>query len=97
MDQASPLRPIISKVLFTKKKNVSAKDNLKCCILAGEGGKPGNEAKRLLLLIKLQVQVLGIFINYCFQKIKLATAQGVLIQSLRNRAGQGKLHYNKLN
>ena len=29
---------------FVYKKTVSAKDNLKCYILAGEGGKPGNEA-----------------------------------------------------
>ena len=29
---------------FVYKKTVSAKDNLKCCIFAGEGGKPGNEA-----------------------------------------------------
>ena len=29
---------------FVYNKTVSAKDNLKCCIFAGEGGKPGNEA-----------------------------------------------------
>ena len=29
---------------FVYKETVSVKDNLKCCILAGEGGKPGNEA-----------------------------------------------------
>ena len=33
---------------FVHKKTVSAKDNLKCCILAGEGGKPGNEASLCL-------------------------------------------------
>ena len=43
MDQAFPLLPIKIKSLFYK-KTVSAKDNLNCCILAGEGGKPGNEA-----------------------------------------------------
>ena len=35
---------------FVYKKTISAKDNLKCCILAGEGGKPGNEATHTLRL-----------------------------------------------
>ena len=34
---------------FVYKKTVSAKDSLKCCVLAGEGGKPGNEARTKLL------------------------------------------------
>ena len=35
---------------FIYKKSVSAKDNLKCCIFAGEGGKPGNEVTDILPL-----------------------------------------------
>ena len=40
--QGFPHVPIEKK--FVYKKTVSAEDNLKCCILAGEEGKPGNEA-----------------------------------------------------
>ena len=47
MDQASPLLP----QKFVYKKTVSVKDNLKCCVLAGEGGKPGNEAMFLDLVM----------------------------------------------